>query len=135
MKVRVTFELDTIAEAQEVMQAVKLLKDKPYRLTGFGDSIVKTDPEKEIDMFVESVSSATSTPPQEVAAVQPDRQAARPNVNPGEPSISKIGTNTKEELLNSVRVGIPMNPHKYSEHMKLLWKRGEVKYDGKEYYL
>lgn len=60
--------------------------------------------------------------------------AANANVSPGEPSITKIGGNTKAEILNWLATGVPI-PRKYDEHMKLLWKRGEIKFDGEEFYL
>jgi len=58
---------------------------------------------------------------------------ARPNINPGDPTIGKIGEATKATILGDLDgcQGLP----KYTEHLKLLWKRGLVKYDGEEYYL
>lgn len=61
-------------------------------------------------------------------------RAARVNVDPGRGSISRIGSSTKDELLGMVAKG-QQPPKKYSEHMKLLWERNEVKFDGKEYWL
>ena len=58
----------------------------------------------------------------------------RPNVPPGVATISKIGSGTKEELLKMLGQGI-QPPAKYREHLKLLWERGEVKFDGKEFWL
>lgn len=58
----------------------------------------------------------------------------RPNVPPGKPSITKIGSNTKEELLRILSQG-NQPPAKFVEHLKLLWDRGEVQFDGKEWYL
>ena len=61
--------------------------------------------------------------------------AERPNINPGKPSITKIGGPAKSLILEELSTG-SIQPHaKYAEHMKLLWSRGEVKFDGKEYYL
>lgn len=84
-------------------------------------------------------SSATGTPPQGVAAVQPDRQAARPNNSPGEPSITKIGADAKTTIMTHLQAGLQPDHRKYTEHMKLLWKRGEIKFDDRaghmEYYL
>lgn len=58
----------------------------------------------------------------------------RKNVSPGASGIGKIGQSTKDTLINMLTAG--MQPaEKMSEHMKLLWSRGEVKFDGKEYYL
>ena len=59
---------------------------------------------------------------------------ARGNVDPGKPSIGKIGSTTKEELLRTLQQ--EKIPHaKYSEHLKLLWSRGEIKFDGERYYV
>ncbi len=60
----------------------------------------------------------------------------RPNISPGEPTISKIGSDTKDALINALKTGVaPDKPHKWVEHYKLLWKRGEVKFDGESFYL
>ena len=132
MRVKVTFELDSIAEAEEVMQAVKLLKDKPYRLKGFGAPIVDHEIDNEVEL--EPVQVCVKQLPDGGLAV-PD--LARPNVNPGEPSIGKIGTATMELILANLKVGKQMPLPKYEEHLKLLWKRGLVKYDNttKEFYV
>ena len=58
----------------------------------------------------------------------------RANVSPGTPLIGKIGTATKEELLKLLGQGI-CPAKKYAEHLKLLWSRNEVKYDGEVFYL
>ncbi len=60
--------------------------------------------------------------------------ASRPNISPGEPSIGKIGADSKAAVFEGIRVGV-LNKTKFAEHLKLLWKRGEIKYDGAEYYL
>jgi hypothetical protein len=65
----------------------------------------------------------------------PKQDVARKNINPGDPSISKIGSSTKDVILGDLAAGRQPPTPKYDEHMKLLWSRGEVKYDGKEYYL
>lgn len=57
----------------------------------------------------------------------------RPNVSPGGPSIGKIGSKTKATLLLTVERGEPI-PKAWTEHMKLLWSRGEVKFDGERYF-
>ena len=62
--------------------------------------------------------------------------APRPNTSPGEPSIGKIGKDNVDLLVKSVMArGLVHQAEKWAEHMKLLWKRGLVKYDGEEYYL
>lgn len=58
----------------------------------------------------------------------------RKNVSPGEPSIVKIGSNTKEHILEKLQAGFGVED-KYEEHAKLLWSRGEIKFDGTDYYV
>ena len=58
----------------------------------------------------------------------------RPNTNPGDPSIIKIGAATEAELIRMIEHGA-QPPAKYLPHMQLLWRRGKVKFDGKEWYL
>ena len=59
---------------------------------------------------------------------------ARKNISPGEPTITKIGEKAKEHILNSLRAD-EQPAIMYHDHLKLLWKRGEIKFDGEEYYL
>jgi hypothetical protein len=56
------------------------------------------------------------------------------NVSPGDPAISKMGAATKEHVLKLLKQG-EQPPAAYAEHLKLMWARGEVKYDGTIYYL
>ena len=58
----------------------------------------------------------------------------RENVSPGLPTIGKIGTATKEYIFEALTQGV-QPAAKYVEHLKLLWSRGEVKFDGVNYYL
>jgi len=60
-------------------------------------------------------------------------ESPRTNVSPGPSSITKIGSKTREEILQSLKEGRQPSD-KYSEHMKLLWSRDEVKFDGEKYY-
>ena len=68
--------------------------------------------------------------------VEPEEVAAEPrkNVPPGLPTIGKIGTATKEYIFEALKKDIQPEA-KYAEHMKLLWARGEIKFDGLQYYL
>lgn len=81
------------------------------------------------------VPTPTTFPPSVVA---PEAAPETKNVSPGTPSITKIGTNAKGEIMAALKVGprklAEIGP-KYAEHMKLLWSRGEVKYDGERYYV
>ncbi len=58
----------------------------------------------------------------------------RADVSPGEPSIVKIGSNTKEHIISRLQAGFGIED-KYEEHAKLLWARGEIKFDGDDYYI
>lgn len=72
-------------------------------------------------------------PGSEKTVVEEVTLAERANVSPGVSSITKIGSNTKIDIIACIdRKQIPA---KYTEHLKLMWARGEVKYDGKEWYL
>lgn len=72
--------------------------------------------------------------PAPTAEVAPQGKPTRRNINPGVSSITKIGSNTKADILAAVADG--MQPAaKFEEHCKLLWERGEIKFDGREYYL
>ena len=59
----------------------------------------------------------------------------RVNKSPGASAIGKIGTKTKDEIIAVLKAGRQPNHDKYGDHLKLLWQRGEIKYDGKEYYI
>lgn len=58
----------------------------------------------------------------------------RENVAPGSSTITKIGAIAKEEILQILRRG-DQPPAKYLEHCKLLWERGEIRFDGKEFWV
>ena len=62
------------------------------------------------------------------------KNALRKNVSPGKSSIGKIGSSTKDVIFELLRSD-KKPAAKYDEHLKLLWERGEVKFDGEEYYL
>lgn len=58
----------------------------------------------------------------------------RANVSPGASMISKMGNATRDNLLATLRAGGTISA-KFTEHLKLLWARSEVKFDGKVFYL
>lgn len=85
------------------------------------------------------VTEAGKPPPASAGSVPvvksaPQEVASRKDVSPGTPAIGKIGSTTKDTLLDLLKQGIQPNS-KWSEHLKLLWLRHEIKFDGKEYYL
>lgn len=58
--------------------------------------------------------------------------AVRPNIDPGPSTLARIGSDTKERIL----AGLPWSiGTKYEQHLRLLWARGEVRFDGERFYL
>lgn len=82
-------------------------------------------------VMVRKMSERPAAPLEEA---NPAPAVTRSNVPPGVATISKIGSNTKEELFKMLGQGV-QPPAKYREHLKLLWERGEVKFDGEEWYV
>ena len=64
----------------------------------------------------------------------PVNQAPRANVSPGTPGITRMGKDTAMELSNLVSKGL-QPAARFAEHLKLMWQRNEVKYDGQDYYV
>ena len=111
MKIMLSFQCETQEEAQAVLTAVAAIGKEPH------------------------ACSKQYISPEEVQKSTDVVQLARPNVNPGTSAITKIGSSTLEVILGALKEGQQMPLPKYEEHMKLLWARGKVKFDGKEYYL
>lgn len=112
MKYMLSFQCDTHEEAQAVLAAVAAIGKEPM------------------------ACSRQYVPKEELQ----DREAidkipvARKNVSPGEPSITKIGSGAKETIIHALNTGTPLGD-RYTEHLKLLWARGEIKFDGEVFYL
>ena len=112
MKYMLSFQCDTHEEAQAVLTAVAAIGKEPM------------------------ACSRQYVPKEELQ----DREAidkipvARKNVSPGEPSITKIGSGTRETIIHALATGTPLG-ERYAEPLKLLWKRGEIKFDGEEYFV
>lgn len=70
----------------------------------------------------------------EAKAVLDATPTARKNINPGRPAIGKIGTKTTNELLDMLSKRV-QPAEKWTEHMKLLWSRDIVKWDGSQWYV
>ena len=114
MKFMISFQCDTVEEARAVVDAVAAIGKKPHACS---------------KQYMDAKELLKNT--LEQVGVKPSE---RENVSPGTPSITKIGVNTEGALFGVLRAG-GQPEAKYAEHMKLLWARGKVKYDGKEYYL
>ena len=125
MRYMLSFQCETQEEAQAVLNAVAAIGKQPHAcsrqfieaseiVAKVHGKIVDTEPLSE-------GAHPTASPP-------------RKNVNPGTPSIGKIGSGTKEQLLEMLSEGHQPQA-KWMEHLKLLWSRGEVKFDGYDFYL
>lgn len=112
MRIMISYQVDTVDEAKEVMAAV----ENRGKLTTFR---VQDDPAKVLSAFDQAT---------EVKVVE------RKNVTPGVPLIGKIGSGTKDEIMALLKAGT-QPAKKFTEHMKLLWSRGEVQFDGVSYFL
>lgn len=134
MKIKVTFEVDSAKEAREVLSAVEKLGGLPYRLDGFGAALVQGELPTHLGVSGSEIGTGDSGKTVDNDSSEDSHPTTRPNVSPGEPSISKMGAATNAEITKLLNAGKDV-PAKFTEHLKLLWKRGEVKYDGKEYYL
>lgn len=99
---------------------------------------VKRNFDETCELLNAAATGASSQTPNPTTSAEapsaPVAAAPRPNVSPGVPGIGKIGGNTKTDILDTLSAGLQSAP-RFAEHLKLLWSRGEVKFDGKEYYL
>jgi hypothetical protein len=89
---------------------------------------------RDIQGFIGLKPLAEPPPDKPMPAAAAAKPAGRPDKNPGKSTITKIGGNTTNEILNSLAVNV-QPAVKYTEHLKLLHNRGLVKFDGVEYYL
>lgn len=60
-------------------------------------------------------------------------KVSRVNISPGAPVTSKVLVPTKNTILFRLNEGIQPG-EKYLEAAKLMWSRGEIKFDGKDFY-
>lgn len=119
--------IDAVRQRKDWMKNIRSTFDEVRGFVGMKEIKVSPPPP------VAATTKAGLTPPVEAAPKD------RPNVNPGRSSITKIGQKTKDLLIDRIKVAgsAPLTQLgiKYEEHLKLLHNRGEVKYDGKEYYI
>jgi len=119
MKTMISFQCDTLEEAQAVLTACAAIGKEPHACS---------------KQYMDSKQLLKNT--LELVGVKPAAEDLPPrkNVSPGEPSITKIGMNTEGALFGVLSAG-GQPEARYAEHLKLLWKRGKVKFDGTEYYV
>ena len=114
MKYMISFQCESNEEAQAVLAAVEAIGKQPHACS---KEYVEPAALKERQLLDER----EATP-------------VRKNISPGIPSIGKIGENAKAFILESLGAGA-QPPDKYLEHMKLLWSRHIIKFDGDEFYI
>ena len=117
MKTMISFQCDTLDEARAVIDAVAAIGKAPHAC-----SKQYVEPEEIIDDT-------------KILHFRGGDDEPRKNINPGDPTITKIGSGTKDLILDALRQGQQMPRPKYDEHLKLLWKRGEVRFDGELFYV
>lgn len=121
MKVNFYISCETDEEMQECLAFMKRMTDKREGKT----PVKKAFPFTGIGTLTDSVKEDDE---------EPMKPGTRANVDPGPSAITKIGSSTKEDLMVILQSG--MQPKAtFIEHLKLLWHRGEVKFDGKDWYL
>ena len=117
MKYMLSFQCNTHEEAQAVLAAVAAIGKEPHAC-----SKQYIEPK---DLQLQEAMKNLGVSPADVE---------RKNISPGTSSITKIGSGTKETIIHALNTGTPLGD-RYTEHLKLLWARGEIKFDGEEYYL
>ena len=131
MKITITVEVSSPDEA-------KVIIDRMSRTTNAWTDLQEARDElaaKEVATRSTCEEKMTTADIKPSIVIASEDVAARANVSPGTPLITKIGKDTTDAILLALKEGIPQPSVKYKEHLKLLWKRGVIKFDGKEYYL
>lgn len=118
--------IDGLASDDDLMKLCTILRNGKDAekltiavLSSFKSSDVDTQPELPIDAH----SSGSNFD-------KPERK----NINPGPSAIGKLGEKTKVIILDCLQKQVQPD-EKYKEHLKLLWARGEVKWDGEVWYV
>ena len=132
MRITLQITCDDAAEAQKIIG----------KLTRPDTWVDMTDKTTAMNARVDKIMGSTDpVGEQSLGNSSGSEGAPRPNVSPGEPSIGKIGADSKAFIHGELKaaLGTGRVPEhfgtKFQEHLKLLWKRGEIKWDGTEYYL
>lgn len=134
MKTMISFQCDTLDEARAVIDAVAALGKSPHAC-----SKQYVDVKDLTQSAKNDITSARAQTLEELEREELNFRCVevetRKNINPGDPTITKIGSSTKEVILDALRQGQQMPRPKYDEHLKLLWKRGEIRFDGENFYV
>lgn len=132
MKTMISFQCDTLDEARAVIDAVAAIGKAPHACS---KQYVEPEELNELKQAEKDYLTSARAQTREELELNSRCVEQRKNINPGDPTITKIGTNTKESLLAHLKAGGQPTRAKFDEHLKLLWKRGEIKFDGEEYYV
>ena len=127
----ISFQCDTLDEARAVIDAVAAIGKTPHACS---KQYVEPEELNELKQAENDYLTSARAQTREGLELNSRCVEQRKNINPGDPMITKIGTNTEGALFGVLRAG-GQPEAKYAEHMKLLWKRGKVKFDGDEYYV
>lgn len=145
MRITIQVTCDDAEDAQRVMKKlaapdntwVDQINNDSSSSSGSKNPLLKGDITARIDKIMGSSAAGAEQSGSNDGATG----APRPNISPGEPTITKIGADSKTFILGELKASLGTGRvpehfgHKYKEHLKLLWKRGEIKWDGLEYYL
>lgn len=130
-----------------MLAALVKIANLPYRLSVFGVG-TPVDPSKAVvaekinpryqkhppipvDMAPEHGETCLSD---SIYIDSPRPQTERPNIEPPGNSSTKLFESTRIKIIEGLREG--RQPHKdYAEAAKLLWTKGYLAFDGREYYL
>lgn len=130
----ISFQCDTLDEARAVINAVAALGKSPHACSKQYIEPTELTQEARNEQSRQWIN-AIPVKQNGVLDIRPVEVEPRKNVSPGEPSITKIGSGTKESLLAHLKAGGQPTRAKFEEHLKLLWKRGEIKFDGEQFYV
>lgn len=135
MKITITYEVDSLVKAHEIIAAVENATRQPYRQHGYGAAQL---PEAEPQLSINEAESIEMNGGPSLGG-----KGERTNINPGFTACSRIGADTKAALLKAlpgsdpdhIRKKIKRSLDDTQAFLQLLWERDVIKFDGEEYYL
>lgn len=122
MRYMLSFQCETHEEAQAVLHAVAAIGKQPHEC-----SRQYLDSKQLLDKTLDQLGVGKTH-------TEPAPNEERENTSPGASSITKIGSKAKDAIIATLKAGAQPGTQ-YTEHLKLLWARGEVMFDGTDYYL
>lgn len=106
----------------DAMLAFNAVRDKIIKVRALSAAAAETKEEPEV-----SYAAVTTEDVKHVLV-------SRPNVTPSGPIAKRLHVHTKNTILNRLEDGVQPNEQLLPQ-AKLLWSRGEIKYDGEKFYL